>query len=156
MADLPGFDTQQAHEYFSKHCFNEAWQLIDRTDRSREDNEQMIRLAHVSLWHWSQRSDCSDENLSIGYWQASRVYALVGQAENARRYAQMCLKKTPEDRPFYLGYAYEALARAESLAHNTAEAKAHLAAAWKQAEGIADEEDKKVLVDDLTSLESDL
>ncbi len=123
-----------------------VWQLIEKPNRTPDDNEQMIQLAQASLWHWTQRSDCSDKNLSIGYWQASRVYALLGEAENARKYAQYCLGKTPVDEPFYLGYAYEALARAESIADNSAKAKKHLTEAWCHAGRITDVEDKQLLV----------
>ena len=39
----------------------------------------MILYALASLWHWTQRPDCSTTNLSIGYWQAASVYALAGE-----------------------------------------------------------------------------
>ena len=72
MADKPSFDTQRAHKYFSASCFNMTWELIEKPDRTREDDEQMIRMAQASLWHWTQRSDCSDKNVSIGYWQVRK------------------------------------------------------------------------------------
>jgi len=153
MEDKPGFDPELAHKYFSANCFNMAWQLIEKTDRTPDDDEQMIRLAHASLWHWTQRSDCSDKTLSIGYWQASRVHALLGEADNARKYAQLCFDKTPVDEPFCLGYAYEALARAESIANNGEKAKEYLAEAWRHAEGVTDSKDKQLIVDDLKTLE---
>jgi hypothetical protein len=78
MADDADFDADQAHRHFSASCFNLAWELIDKPDRTAEDDEQMVRLAQASLWHWTQRSDCTDKNLSIGYWQVSRVCALLG------------------------------------------------------------------------------
>lgn len=153
MADHPGFDTQNAHKYFSAMCFNMAWQLIEKPDRTADDDEHLIRLAQASLWHWTQRSDCSAKNLSIGYWQASRVYALLREAENARKYARLCLDKTPADDLFCLGYAYEALARAESIDDNAAKAREYLAEAWRHAAGVADAEDKQLLVNDLETLE---
>jgi len=153
MTDKPDFDVEQVHRHFSTHCFNAAWQLIDKSDRTSEDNEQMIRLVQASLWHWTGRPDCSDKNLSIGFWQASRVYALVGEADNARKYASLCLDKTPRDDEFCLGYAYEALARAELLVGNNAKARQHLADARRQAEGVSDDESRQMLVDDLRTLE---
>ena len=70
------------------------------------------------MWHWSQRADCTPTNLSMSYWQTSRVFALLGQVENARRFAQRCLQVSQSEgiEPVYLGYAYEALARAEMVA----------------------------------------
>ena len=152
MSQSPPFDAEQAHKVFSATCFNKAWELIDKTDRTPEDDEQMIRLAQASLWHWSQRPDCTPKNMSIGYWQASRIYAILGQADNARHYAQLSLDVTPPDEPFCLGYAREALARAESLAGNDARAREHLAEARGHAESVADEEEKQLLVDDLKTL----
>ena len=50
----------------------------------------------------------------LAYWQVSRIYALLGQADNARRYGELCLEVSQEPgvQPFYLAYAHEALARA--------------------------------------------
>jgi len=152
MADKPSFDIEHAHKFFSAHCFNRAWQLIEKPDRTSEDDEQMIRLAQVSLWHWAQRVDCTGKNLSIGYWQASRIYAMLGEAGNARKYAQLCLENAPSHEPFHLGYAYEALARAESIAGNDANANEYLVEAWRHAEEVTGAKDKQLLVDDLATL----
>ena len=116
MAKLSGFDEQVAHTYFSVHCFNEAWVYLKNPTRTMIEDEQMLLLSHASLWHWSQRKDCTRRNLAIGYWQLARVYALLGQTNNARRYGQLCLDCSREEEAFYLGYAYEALARAEAQA----------------------------------------
>src|SRR5688572_11029435 len=100
----PAFDSADAHKHFSKHCFNRAWDLIDKSPRTPEENEQMIHLAHASIWHWSERANCSDKNLSIGYWQLSRIYALLHDGACAINYARTCLEKTPQDDPFLMGY----------------------------------------------------
>jgi hypothetical protein len=148
----PTFDTLEAHKHFSKHCFNRAWDLIDKPHRTPEDNEQMIHLAHASLWHWSERPDCTAKNLSIGYWQLSRIYALIGEGNNAAKYAQICLEKSPKEDPFLMGYAHEALARAEAFQGNKAKAKEHHAEASRLAEQITDAEDKQMLMNDLNGL----
>ena len=75
---MSDFDPAKAHN-FSAHCFNIEWELIDKPERTPAENEQMILYALASLWHWTQRPDCSTTNLSIGYWQAARVYALAGE-----------------------------------------------------------------------------
>lgn len=151
MSGKPEF-TADAHRFFSAYCFNSAWQLIEKPDRTPEDDEQMIRLTHAATWHWTQRPDCTARNLSIGYWQTARIYALAGESDNARKYARLCLEVTPEDDEFCLGYAYEALARAESVAGNDDSMNQHLADAWRHAEQVPDEQDRQLLVDDLNSL----
>ena len=46
---------------------------------------------------------------------------------------------------FLLGYAHEALARAEFLAGNTEKAKEHLAEAFRQAEKITEAEEQGIV-----------
>ena len=150
----PEFDIAAAHKYFAVGCFNQAWGLIDKSDRTPEEDEMMISLAHASIWHWTQRDDCIDRNMSIGYWQASRIYALLGQADNARRYGQLSLDYSKDSESFYIGFAYEALARAESLAGNKAESEEYLGLAKKLADSVTDAESKKMLLDDLATIAS--
>ena len=152
MADEPKFDINSAHKYFSALCFNRAWELIGKQSRSDKENEHMIQLCHASVYHWSQRDDCTDKNLSIGYWQLSRVYALLGMAENARRYGQLSLDCTPEEDSFLRGYAFEALARAEMVAENNAKKKEFLSKAHKYADAVEDEDEKQYLIGDLKTI----
>ncbi len=112
----------------------------------------MINLGQASVWHWKQRPDCTETNLSIGYWQLSRIYALVGQVENARRYGHMCLDASKDAGPFYLGYANEALARAESVAGNRKKKQEYLERANRLAESIADQDEQQLLLNDLKTL----
>jgi hypothetical protein len=151
MSTKPDFDLAAAHKYFSANCFNRAWDLIDKPERSPQEDETMLHLSLASLWHWSQREDHTPVNLSVGYWQVARVYALLGQADNARRYGQLSLEalQDQDDLPFYLGYAYEALARAESLAGNRSQAGAYLAEARQAAARIPDPDDRQQLLNDL-------
>ncbi len=152
MGKEPTFDVEAAHKHFSAACFNAAWDLIEKSDRTLEEDEQMIRLNQASLWHWTQRADGTDKNISIGYWQASRIYALLGQAANALRYAELCLQITPPDETFCLGYAHEALARAYRIAGERDKSATHLAQAKTLADAIEKADDKKLLVDDLATI----
>ena len=92
MSNEPGFDVVAAHKYFSTFCFNSAWDLMDKSERTAAEDEEMLRLSLASTWHWSQREDCTQANLSVGYWQTSRIYATLGQADNARRHGQLSLR----------------------------------------------------------------
>ncbi len=148
----PQFNSEESHKHFSKHCFNAAWDLIDKPDRTPAENEQMIHLAHASIWHWSERPDCAGKNLSIGYWQLSRIYALLNDGVCAAKYARICLEKSPQDDAFLLGYAYEALARAEKIQGNAEKAQEHHAEALRLAENIDDAESKQMLLNDLHGL----
>jgi len=153
MADTPNFDIQQAHKYFSADCFNKTWDNMDKDGgRSTEENMEMLHTAIASLWHWTQREDVTPENLSIGYWQVSRVYCLVKQPNNARRYGLMSLQYAKELSPFFRGYAYETLARAEMLADKRVIMKEYLAKAREMLAQVDDEADRQLLTKDLESL----
>jgi tetratricopeptide (TPR) repeat protein len=154
MTKEPDFDVAAAHKYFSVECFNRAWKLLDQSERSAEEDEEMIRLSLASHWHWTQREDCTAANVSTAYWQTSRIYAVLGQAENARRYAHGCLDASQgeEVAPFYLGYAYEALARAEMVAGNAEKKEQYLREAERIAETLPNPDAKNWLMEDLQTI----
>ncbi|HXF84345.1 MAG TPA: hypothetical protein VNK49_03070 [Anaerolineales bacterium] len=153
MADLPNFDLQQAHRFFSTECFNKTWDNIEKNgNRSIEENMEMLHTAIASLWHWTQRQDASPENLSIGYWQVSRVYNLIKQPHNARTYGLLALKYANGLSPFLKAYAHETLARAEMLAGNRVIMRVHLEKAYELAEQIENEEEKQLLLKDLETI----
>jgi hypothetical protein len=154
MAKKPDFDTADAHKYFSVQCFNQAWDLIEKEDRTADEDEEMVCLTLASAWHWAQRPDCTPVNKSVGYWQTSHIYAILGQAGNAHRYAQLCLTASQGENipPFYLGYAYEALARAEKAAGNQGKMDEYLGEAYHTAGQVKKDDDRKLLMDDLDKM----
>lgn len=153
MADQPNFDIQEAHKYFSTDCFNKTWDTMDKDGgRSTEEDMEMLHTAIASLWHWSQRQDVTDENLSVGYWQVSRVYCLIQQPYNARRYGRLSLQYAKDLAPFYRGYAYETLARAEMIANNRVNMLTYLEKAREMLEQVEDVEDKEMLAKDVETI----
>jgi hypothetical protein len=154
MVKPPDFDLQAAHKYFAAECFNRAWDYIDKPVRKPGEGERMLQLSMASLWHWTQREDCTPTNLSIGYWQVSRAYALLRQAEQAKHYGMLCLKAAEGETvlPFYRGYAYEALARAEQVTGNLDEMEKYLIQAHQIAAELPDPKEKKQLLKDLASI----
>ena len=154
MDSQPGFELEKAHRYFSVECFNRAWDYIDKPTRSPEEGQAMLLLSMVSLWHWTQRPDCTPGNLSIGYWQLARVHALLGQADLARQNGLLSLEHSHGEgtEPFHLGYAYEALARAEAVAGNQAKKDEYLRLAGEVGETMTDAESKQMLLNDLATI----
>jgi hypothetical protein len=66
----------------------------------------------------------------------------------------MCLAVSQGDDipPFYLGYAYEAMARAELVASNRKQMQLYLAKAQRAADKVSDPEEKKWLLEDLATV----
>lgn len=154
MSQEPDFDVAAAHKYFAAHCFNRAWDLIEKNNRTPDEDRMMVALNQASLFHWMNRPDCSDRRMSVGYWQASRIQALLGNAGEAQRNGEICFSFSHELDPFYLGYAHEALARSASLSGDKARAVDHLARAETQAAQVAEKADRELLVADLAALRS--
>ncbi|MEP4079047.1 hypothetical protein [Haloferula sp.] len=149
-------DPQDGHRHFSVDCFNQVWSLLDKSDRSAEDDRLMREMAHASLYHWLQRSDGNAENLSIGLWQISRVHAVLGEGDVARRYAEECLRisEGSELSPFYRGYALEAVARAAKLLQDEDGFAQAMRSADAEHSKVKDAESKAMLGKDLSDLGS--
>jgi len=79
---------------------------------------------------------------------------MLGQADNARRYGLLSLAASQQEGvpPFYLGYAYEALARAEQVAGDRGQMALYLAEALRVAGQVSDPGAQKQLMDDLNTI----
>lgn len=146
------FDTTTAHRYFAAHCYNLTWELLKKTDRTPSDDVQLLARCYASLWHWSQRDDETDQNRSIGYWQLSRVWAVLGNGEHARHAAEQCLHFSENQPPFYQGFAHEAAARAAKVGGDGEAFAHHLAQARQFAAQVEEADDRAVLESDLAEL----
>lgn len=145
----------KAHRHFSVACFNAIWDLMDKEQRLPDDVEQMIHLAHVSFWHWMQCSEVDATKISVGYWMLSRVYAVAKQSNQALIYAEKCLDISREKQlePFYLAYAYEALARASSMRSEQEKTKTYLQKGMEACAQVSDPESQSMVKADLEHID---
>jgi hypothetical protein len=154
MANPTDAELKLMHARFAASCFNQAWKGIDNQRRNVEQEEAMLSAAHASYWHWSQRDDFAPRNRSVAYWQLARVYALIGDQGLAQRYAERCIEigETTPLPPFFVGYGYEALARARVLFQDWAGARAAVETAQALTDKVESDESRRLLQDDLTEL----
>jgi hypothetical protein len=154
MADPMDIDVAAAHAHFAVACFHEAWALMERTDRTPEDDLELIDLVHASLHHWRRRPDVAPRHLAVGTWQVARAYALVGRPAEAARWGAASLRYAVDHDlpPFYVGYAHEAMARAAALVGDRAALDRHLAAAAGQADRVEDREERALLEADIGAI----
>lgn len=152
MDNPASFDVAQAHRRFSVDCFNRTWTLIDKPDRTSAEDDTMLLLAWASLWHWTERTDCTNVERSVGHWQLSRIYALMGDGHNALKHGERSLEYAADLRPFYRGYAHEAIARAAGLLGDPIRLQRHRAMAEAAAAEIAEADERSLLDHDLKSL----
>ena len=52
MSDEIEFDVNQAHTYFAKKVNGRVWELLEKEERTREEDDEMVHAAHTSLFHW--------------------------------------------------------------------------------------------------------
>ncbi len=149
---MPAFDPVESHRFFSADAFNRTWDLLDLAERTPSQDREILLLAHASLWHWTQREDFGDRQLSVGLWMLARVHAVLGLGDVARHHAAACLAASEGEPPFYLAYAHEALARAAGVTGDEAGKARHLESAWILATRIEDPGEREMLERDLASL----
>lgn len=147
------FDVALGHKKFAAMAFNRAWDFIDVASRTDDDVRQMLDAAHASSWHWRHREDATAQNRSIADWQLSRVHALAGNGAMALDYGNLSLLTANETAlAFFIGYAYEAIARANWVLGNLDDARTALAAAEDFLQQIPVEENKALLRPDLNEI----
>lgn len=112
----------------------------------------MLEKAYASLYHWRQVG--TKLNLVRGYWQVSRVHAILGQGDAAYFYGisgvELCEAEGFGD--FDLAFAYESVARAEKCRGNRESMNSWFERGQAAAENIAKEQDKKYFSSELASV----
>jgi hypothetical protein len=140
------------HRKQAASLFNLTWDYMEKEDRSPEEDDTMINASHASRYHWQLVGDA--KNLSVGEWQLSRVYSILGRAEPAQYHAKRCLCVTEagDCSPFHVAYAHEAMARSAKVAGDSEAAARHVALAREAAKGIKTQEDRKLVEADLGTI----
>jgi DNA-binding transcriptional MerR regulator len=133
--------------------FNHVWTLLERTDRSALEDDEMLHAAHASRYHWGEVGEAV--NLARGEWQCSRVYSVLGRAEPALWHANRCLALCEEHgiADWDVAFAHEAVARALRAAGDHPGADAAVARARQAAVAIAEDEDRELLLSDLATVD---
>ena len=147
-------DGNKKHRKFAVDCFNGTWDLIEKADRTPEEDARMIHMAHASRFHWGEIG--TPINFARGDWQISRVYAILGQGENALKFAKDCLHICQDQNlgDFDLAFAYEAAARAFMVLGDVEMTEKHLLLARDAGDAIAKEDDKKYFFRELETIPS--
>ena len=133
--------------------FNSVWDLMEKEDRTTEDDDLMLHMAHASRYHWGQVRGVPN-NLQRSEWQVSRVYAVLHRSEpclhHAQRVLDICIANGIGD--WDIAFAYEALARGHAVAGDAEAARAMTERALEAAEAIAEEDSRKLLLADLETI----
>ena len=145
------FTEQECHKSFAIQLNNLVWGLLQKENRTAEDNDQMIHAAHASHYHWTVIGE--PVNFQRGEWLIARVYVVLNRPEPALYHAKKCMELTEKHKfvDFDLAFAYESMARAHAAAGNESEAKKYIQLAQEAGEKIKQEEDKKIFMNDFAT-----
>lgn len=151
MADEMAMTEQEFHRKMAVELFNATWDLMEKADRTIEEDFTMIHQAHASRYHWGCRDDHTAVNLERGEWQISRVYSLLGRGEPALHHARRCLNICIAEGigDFDIAFAHESVARASAALGDKASNELHLRKALECGALIADKEDRDYFFKDL-------
>jgi len=140
------------HRQLAVDLFNHTWELIDKTERTQAEDDEMIHSAHASRYHWGLAGTAL--NLARGEWQISRVYSILNRSEPAMYHAKRSLDYCQENGfgDFDLAFAYEALARASSAAGEKQSGAEYLALAKEAGDKIAEKDDRDYFFSELESI----
>jgi DNA-binding transcriptional MerR regulator len=140
------------HRALGAQLFNQTWTYLEKESRTVDEDDLMLLSANASAYHWRQVGTAA--NFARGEWQMSRVYSVLGRAEPARHHATRCLQICQENGigDWDLGFAYEALARAAAVAGDRDAAQAWADQAYEAAAVIVEDEDRDLLLTDLSTI----
>ena len=145
--------TLEEHKKLGIAYFNSTWDLLDKANRTKDEDLKMIHFAHASRFHWEQ-SGAPILNLVRGDWQVSRVYSVLGLGESALYHANTCYKKTIENKigDFDLVFAYESMANAYKVLNNKKLMNEYLDLGYISIDQVKKDDDKKYCLTELDNI----
>jgi DNA-binding transcriptional MerR regulator len=142
------------HRALGVGLYNATWDLMEVEDRTAEQDDEMIDMAHASAHHWRQVGN--EANASRSHWILSRVYAVLGHGPealyHARRQNEIIQLGGEGFEPWDAPSGAEAMARALALAGDTQAALEWKAKAAELATAIPGAEDRAVIEGDLATI----
>jgi len=144
------YTLEEAQQYFAKMLNGKAWDLLQKPNRSKQEDELMIYSAYASGFHWLMAG--TGLHHQRAEWLIAHVYSELGSIESALQHATRCFELTEEFtdlmKDFDWAYAYEGLARANCLAGNRTEAIKYIQLAEESGQAIQNDEDKNIFLGD--------
>ena len=151
MEELKTYTIDEAHLYFAKSINGQVWDLLQKSDRSQAEDDQILYAAHACAYHWLFAGTAQHQQR--GEWLISHVHVSLGHTQEALRHAERCFQLTESYKKlmanFDIAYAYEGLARSYALSGKHREAETYYRLAQEAGENIQDAEDRSIFSGDL-------
>ncbi len=152
MTDKELSEEEKIHKKLAVNLFNTTWSLMDKSDRTKEEDDEMIHSAHASRYHWGKVGN--HIHFERGEWQISRVYSVLKMVESAIYHGQRCLDICLEHKigDFDIAFAYESLARAYAIKEDKGKVVEYRKLEKEAGEKIAKKKDKKYFFSELDNI----
>lgn len=150
MDETKTYTIEEAHRYFAKAINGRVWELLQKTERSQGENDELLYAAYGCTYHWKFAGTVAHQQR--GEWLISHVHAVLGHGNEALRHAQRCFELTEAHRDlmrdFDVAYAFEGMARAQAMLGDHRLAEEFLVLAQQAGNAIANEEDRSIFMGD--------
>ena len=152
MTEEKKYTEQEWHKRAAITLFNLVWSLLDKKDRTKQEDDKMVHAVHASRFHWGEIG--TPVEFERGEWQISRVYSVLNRPQSALYHAERCLEICKEHNigDFDIAFAYEAMARAHAVAGDKSDCEKYIKLAKEAGEQIKKKEDKDLFFNDLKTV----
>lgn len=127
-----------------------TWALLQKPERSPQEDEKMLYAAFASAFHYLEVGDPSHHQRAT--WLISRVYNVLGNGVESLRHARRCMELTQAHADSIADYdrafALEALARAHALLGNRDDAAGFHQRAQEAGHAIKVEENRRIFLEE--------
>jgi hypothetical protein len=140
------------HRKTAAESYNHCWDLLEREDRSQDDDIELLTSAFVSRYFWSLAG--GPEQWAVSDWMVSRAAAAIGEGSLSLTFALRANSAVREfDAPDWLvASAAEGLARAYAALGNDQERDEWLRSSANLVEAVADDESRELIASQLASV----
>ncbi len=130
--------------------FNATWDLIDKADRTADDDATMLLAATTSRWHWGHVG--GPEQVATGDWLIAHVACLLGLGDLGALFASRNLSIAEAEAwdGWRLASAHEGMARACAVQGDAESRSLHVAAA-RAALNREPDPDERVMIEEQLS-----
>lgn len=153
MEETKTLTLEEAHRHFAQSINGRVWELLQKTSRSQDENDEMLHAAHACTYHWKFVGNAV--NQQRGEWLISHVHVVLGHAKEALRHAERCFEITQAHKDlmqdFDIAYAFEGVARAQAMLGDQKIAQEFFTLAQHAGAAIADEEDRSIFMGDFSA-----
>jgi hypothetical protein len=152
MAEAKKYTEEECHKKSAVDSFNLVWGLLDKKERTKEDDDRMVHAAHASRFHWGEIG--TPVEFERGEWQISRVYSVLKRSESALYHAKRCLEICQRNSigDFDIAFAYEAMARASAAAGAMSDCQRYIKSAREAGDQIKEKGDRDYFFSELKTV----